>query len=336
LNLTRFPGKYTHPQAAIIRFSGFELNGRRIKVEEIQDKPNRVRVPEKLVFYAVGGEKKTKDGTKNNLRKANNARRDKRNDSGDTKWNSSDGINTVTKRTKAQKRRKLRIDEVLPRLNESERCSFERAAKNGFLALEGYYKGRRKSALASIHKEWCDTRDIPQIILCKAYGGRILDNLIVDLSTLRLSYLSEQSSIIEQFLTRWKADVLIAAEHSGMNIKSNIDEDCSICSIDHDSKEELCFEDETNICLDIKSWHTASIPELPAIVFEGERSMAKAMAQELAQLWDTKERIDDTDASHDEKSGKKKKSVDHKIGAQQSHIKGLRHHRNSRSSDKYW
>jgi len=58
--------------AAIIRFSGVELNGRKLKIDEIRDFPNcsRVRVPEKLVLYTVGRVKKTRNGTQNALRKA--------------------------------------------------------------------------------------------------------------------------------------------------------------------------------------------------------------------------------------------------------------------------
>lgn len=61
-------------EAAIIKFTGYELNDKKIRVEEIQDHKFRVRVPEKLVVYAVGELKRTREGTKNTMRKVSNSR----------------------------------------------------------------------------------------------------------------------------------------------------------------------------------------------------------------------------------------------------------------------
>jgi RNA recognition motif-containing protein len=61
-------------EAAIIRFTGYELNNRKLKVEEIQDYKYRVRVPEKLVCYTVGKVKRTRDGRRNTMRMAKNSR----------------------------------------------------------------------------------------------------------------------------------------------------------------------------------------------------------------------------------------------------------------------
>lgn len=61
-------------EAAIIRFTGYVLNEKPIRVESIIDYKYRVRVPEKLVFYTVGEAKKTRDGTRNHLRMAQNSR----------------------------------------------------------------------------------------------------------------------------------------------------------------------------------------------------------------------------------------------------------------------
>jgi len=65
-------------EAAIIRFTGYELNNRPLKVEVIQDHKFRVRVPEKLVVYAVGEVKRTR-GHKNTMRKVTNSREDMKN-----------------------------------------------------------------------------------------------------------------------------------------------------------------------------------------------------------------------------------------------------------------
>ncbi len=61
-------------EAAIIKFTGYELNNKKIRVEEIQDHKFRVRVPEKLVVYAVGEVKRTREGKKNTMRKVTNSR----------------------------------------------------------------------------------------------------------------------------------------------------------------------------------------------------------------------------------------------------------------------
>lgn len=61
-------------EAAILKFTGFELNNKKIKVEEIVDYKYRVRVPEKLVVYAVGELKRTREGQRNTMRKVSNSR----------------------------------------------------------------------------------------------------------------------------------------------------------------------------------------------------------------------------------------------------------------------
>ena len=61
-------------EAAIIKFTGYELNDKKIRVEEIRDYKFRVRVPEKLVVYTVGELKRTREGKKNTMRKVSNSR----------------------------------------------------------------------------------------------------------------------------------------------------------------------------------------------------------------------------------------------------------------------
>mmetsp|Transcript_19424 Transcript_19424/g.29407 ORF Transcript_19424/g.29407 Transcript_19424/m.29407 type:complete len:276 (+) Transcript_19424:90-917(+) len=56
-------------EAAIIRFHGYLLNERALRVESIIDYKYRVRVPEKLVDYTVGSVKRTRGGGNNTLRK---------------------------------------------------------------------------------------------------------------------------------------------------------------------------------------------------------------------------------------------------------------------------
>eukprot|EP00558_Chaetoceros_sp_UNC1202_P010948 CAMPEP_0197247088 /NCGR_PEP_ID=MMETSP1429-20130617/26092_1 /TAXON_ID=49237 /ORGANISM="Chaetoceros sp., Strain UNC1202" /LENGTH=265 /DNA_ID=CAMNT_0042707905 /DNA_START=103 /DNA_END=900 /DNA_ORIENTATION=- len=61
-------------EAAIVRFTGYLLNDRPMRVESIVDYKYRVRVPEKLVTYTVGEVKRTRDGTRNTMRMARNSR----------------------------------------------------------------------------------------------------------------------------------------------------------------------------------------------------------------------------------------------------------------------
>lgn len=61
-------------EAAIIRFTRYLLNDRPMRVESIVDYRYRVRVPENLVLYTVGASKKTRDGSKNTMRMAQNSR----------------------------------------------------------------------------------------------------------------------------------------------------------------------------------------------------------------------------------------------------------------------
>ena len=61
-------------EAAIMKFTGYELNDKKMKVEEIHDYKYRVKVPEKLVVYAVGEVKRTREGQKNTMRKVTNSR----------------------------------------------------------------------------------------------------------------------------------------------------------------------------------------------------------------------------------------------------------------------
>lgn len=61
-------------EAAIIKFTGYELNNKKMKVEEIHDYKYRVRVPEKLVVYALGEPKPTRTGQTNTMRRVTNSR----------------------------------------------------------------------------------------------------------------------------------------------------------------------------------------------------------------------------------------------------------------------
>lgn len=310
-------------EAAILRFNGYELNGRPMKVEEIIDKPgcNRVRVPEKLVAYTVGAAKKTRDGKKNTLRRV-----------------SRDDVERLS-RGQPAKKRGYGSRGVPHRLNENERGAFERAARNGFVTLDGtgYRRGRKGSPLANIHRQWCDARAKPQIVLCKASGGRPLDNVIVDFSPLRIGALSPDRKTVDGFLTSWKADVLMAACEAGMTLKTEYEEDNSE-QLDVDSEEETV---ETRFVITVDSavtdaWATEPIWRLPSVsigVFEGERSKAKAMAKRLAELWEVK---DDAAATGRDGGGAKSRRSAGARGGGRTKTKGLREYRRQRRKNDQW
>lgn len=261
-------------EAAIIRFHGYELEGKQIKVEPITKNGPRARVPEALVQYTVGSTKKLRSGQTNTLRRI-----------------SKDDVVRLS-RGQPAKKKGYGSRGVCHRLNDNEQKAFERAERAGFVTLDGtgYRRGRKGSPLGNIHRQWCDARAKPQIVFCKASGGRPLDNVIVDLAPLRINALSEDSSIVDGFLSEWKAQILVAAENAGMELKSEYEED---------NTETLSLEDEGvdeddndifTVTIDPTTWASEPIWRLPAVsigVFEGERANAKKMAKELAVLWKT-------------------------------------------------
>jgi hypothetical protein len=178
-------------------------------------------------------------------------------------------------------------------MNDEERAEIRRAEKHGFVTLHGtgFRRGRRGSALGNVHRQWCDARSKPQIVFCKASGGRRMDNVIVDLSPLRC--------IDENTLKSWKDDILSAASISGMTLMSEYVEDNTKLDdrLKSVKKDEIECEDGDIECIIEKTmqdsdWNTEPIWKLPVIslgVFEGERANAKEMARGLSGLWGTKE-----------------------------------------------
>mmetsp|Transcript_31828 Transcript_31828/g.42429 ORF Transcript_31828/g.42429 Transcript_31828/m.42429 type:complete len:329 (+) Transcript_31828:752-1738(+) len=319
-------------QAAIIKLHGFILNGRPMRVEPITDKPgiNRVRVPEKIVAYTVGTIKKTRGGQLNKMRRNTHEGKHKR--------LSREDIEKLN--LGRNSRRKNRDSQVsISSLNKKEVKSFERAMQQGFVTLEGtgYRRGRKGSALASLHRQWCDDRGKPHIVYCKASGGRALDNIIVDLSPLRMGALSPDKKIIDEFLSKWKIDILMAAENSGMILNESYEEDNTErldTEINEDEEEERPNSTFT-ITIDPDTWSNNVINALPSVsmgVFEGERSQAKTMARALSDLWEVpdEEKIIEFFGDECSSNNKKRKNDDRKR-------KGLKEHRrNKRFSKNGW
>ena len=239
-------------QAAILRFNGCEWRGQAIKVEPIRDNPKvgRVRVPERMVQYVTGSVKKTRDGRTNTMRRIarheEQAQREKQQEN-------------KKKRKQQQKQKEQQNSSIacmVSRLSVSDQQEFLRAIRKGFVSLEGtgYRRGRKSSNLACVHRQWCDENEVPQIILCKASGGRPLDNVIVDLSPLRVSamLLSNSNSEIEQqpnlalidddFLLEWKVQIMTTATEAGMDFRTDyVQDNCAqLSACDEDAFEDGC------------------------------------------------------------------------------------------------
>jgi hypothetical protein len=155
----------------------------------------------------------------------------------------------------------------------------ERATRKGFVSMRavGSRKARQMSPLAIVHRQWCDARTKPQILLYKACRGRPIDEVIVDLSPLRINAHFDDSEQAKELLGKWKEQVLTAAENAGMEL-------LVLGSKSGNATTAAEIEDTSQL-----AWDTDAIWKLPYIsvgVFEGERSKAKAMAAALSQLWD--------------------------------------------------
>uniref|UniRef100_A0A7S3KZE6 RRM domain-containing protein n=1 Tax=Amphora coffeiformis TaxID=265554 RepID=A0A7S3KZE6_9STRA len=294
-------------EAAIIRFHGMEFRGRRLKVEAIKDTPGirRVRIPEKMIAY-VSGAKKNVGSTSNTIHK-HSLRRVSRDD--------------VDKLSRAQPSKRKGSRSAKPRLSDEERDELERAARKGFVTLSGA-GSKRTRPLTQMHRSWCDARGKPQICVHKATGGsRPVDQVAVDLSPLRLYGIFDNAVEAEDHMVRWKSQILTAASANFMQLCGQMDEfdDDEECNIDANS------DPMENIAAAVnkftrESWATKSIGHLPvlSLMFQGERSNAKAMAKALAVLWD----IPEKDVFISNEGGKKSSKKGSK-----SKMEGLRQHR---------
>ena len=256
-------------EAAMLRFHNTKLKGQAIKVEEIQDNPKygRVRVPERMVAYVIGAATKGPNGSQNGLRRI-----------------SRDDVERLS-RGQPAKKKGYGSRNVPHRLNEEERSEMDRASKKGYVTLSGRgnRRARKGSPLINIHRQWCDAREKPQIMLLKAIGGKTVDQVVVDLSPLRLSGCFDAAQV-DDFLVKWKVEILTAADKAGMEVEETSTED------------DETFEDESEYVLTVdeanqEAWATKPIWQLPpvTVTVRGERSRAKAMAKELAVLWNIPE-----------------------------------------------
>ena len=100
--------------------------------------------------------------------------------------------------------------------------------------------------------------------------------------------MTSYTSVVDGFLSEWKAQILVAAENAGMILKPEYEEDNTETlrlEIEDENEDEIF-----TVSIDPTTWATEPIWRLPAVsigVFEGERANAKKMAKELAILWET-------------------------------------------------
>ena len=310
-----------------MRFHGSTFKGRSIKVEEIRDHPKmgRVKVPERMVSYVVGQAKRAPKNNNNsgnsNSGSISSLRSIARMDPQKQKKNPPLSDKQIEKRRQLKEQRKLHAQLRFP-LTTTQQEELLRASRRGYLTLEGKGQSRDRTlnSLACAHRQYCDERERPQIVLCKAVASNknndkqmsssassLLDCLIVDLSPLRLTS-AVGSELVDDFLTKWKTQILTAAAKSQMELKMEYREsncqslmvpvdECTFHDMDQGISDHIAQANllETNACRytitlsDEDSWSTQPISRLPVVsmgIFEGERSKAKAMAKELAELWD--------------------------------------------------
>lgn len=269
-----------------------------------------------MVEYVYGPTKKHRNDS---IGDSKSSRSSKKNDEVKVHRISKDDVERLS-RGQPSKQRGYGSRNVPHRLNDDERQELDRAARKGYLTLigGGNRRTRKGSPLKNIHRQWCDARDCPQILLYKAVGGKAIDEVVIDLSPLRLHGLFDTPELVEDFLVRWKAQILSAAYESKMELldsaSSSLDDDDECDTLpsnienDDDYTDRDCVEEVkittaytiTLQALDQQAWATNPIWQLPVVslgLFQGERSNAKTMASTLAKLWNIPEVIAMNDRS---------------------------------------
>jgi hypothetical protein len=261
-----------------------------LKVEEVKDSPKtgeRVNIPGKLVAYVTGSKALLNEMRKRHTTTANNK----------LQRISRDDVERLS-RGQASKQRGYGSRKVPHRLNDPERSEWDRAARKGYLSLvgSGNRRTRKGSPLVNIHRQWCDARAKPQILLYKATSGRTIDQVVIDISPLRLHGMFDDPSHVEDFMVKWRAQAMTAAVQCELEISED-----STNLYDNASNEiDISFDDrvDNNTIYTItlenmqEAWATKPIWKLPEVhigIFEGERSKAKLMAKTLAELWEIPE-----------------------------------------------
>ena len=159
------------------------------------------------------------------------------------------------------------------RLNEEERLLFDQARRKGFLEIggSGWRSQRRDAPLANTYRSLCDARGQVCITLHKGNTG--LDELVIDLSPLRLPDVFEQ---VEGSLLEF---VGLPTSYQASSEKNVQDENVEI---------EEGFDPLTDEEMD-EAFDSRPIYQLPTycISWEIQRSEGKALGKKLANEFNT-------------------------------------------------
>lgn len=256
-------------EAAMDRFHEYVWRGKQLRVEPIRDSSQGgpVRIPEKLVRYVCGNNKRGNYNEHKEVKK----RHPQRNQNPGRKRSQSHY------QQQKQKRQPLRSDESA--LSEPLRQQLERAMKKGFLVLDDappniQHRQKQPSTTTTLllhhHRQWCETLRKPQIVVVKHQGHSVRDTLSVDLSPL---------CIPSSYLMTYQTDIVHEASRTGMEL---VDDDWLLEEDWHAGTSRI-----DHFVLDDCHWNTTLGRQLPNVgAFVGERCQAKRMAANLGRLWD--------------------------------------------------
>mmetsp|Transcript_79921 Transcript_79921/g.232002 ORF Transcript_79921/g.232002 Transcript_79921/m.232002 type:complete len:270 (-) Transcript_79921:162-971(-) len=156
------------------------------------------------------------------------------------------------------------------RLNEEERFLFDQARRKGFLEVagSGWRSQRREAPLLNSYRSLCDARGQASIVIHKSKDGA--DELVVDISPLRVP--EEFESIANACQGKFEGSTIYFQDGSTASEESKVE---------HEFQSDNVLE----------SWMTRPIYQLPpyCLVWQLERSSAKACAKEMAKLFCTTE-----------------------------------------------
>lgn len=257
--------------------SGLEWRGKQIDVQEIR-RDLVVKVPERLVAYVRGfkavrrilQEQRTAPSPSPSSPKKPKVKAAK-------SWSPPKSSSSSTKQ------------KLYRHLKPDQQAELDRALFKGFLVLD---TPKHNPRLVDIHRQCCDARGKPQVMVVKGKGGHMLDRVLIDLSPLRLQGLVDNP---HAFLVKWKADIMAAAVGAGVKLLANYDQET--CERDCEVEGDVGEEDNGDwtcaytVTIDSKvsafaSKSISKIPPLSVGIFAGDRPQAKAMAKELAEVWD--------------------------------------------------
>ncbi|GAX82752.1 hypothetical protein CEUSTIGMA_g10178.t1 [Chlamydomonas eustigma] len=110
------------------------------------------------------------------------------------------------------------------RLNEQEHAGFKAAKKKGFAAVRGtgYRKERKGNPLPNIFRQWCDAKEMPCIVIEQDMLGGSRDNIVVDLTPMRLLDTQKVKKLIMDLAASMAVQHMLEGERSLLDVPFNI------------------------------------------------------------------------------------------------------------------